>query len=389
MRGKLRLILSICIILATLHLLAQDNDRKHSLGFYQNFTDYNVELLNNKLIAFDSSLSLSTRVAYQRRLSRNWMLNAGINQGFIQNQSLNDGFVEKAYALGTDVNALFKLNNGRIIKEDALIGPYFLFGYRADYVPTLNKNGFNPWLFHNQYGAGLNVRLTKRTHLQLQTAVDQKLKGDFNTHFQHRVGFTQSLGRRLEPLKPKPEKNNDFDGDGIVNSLDQCPYKFGVAGFKGCPDTSVLASVNVDSLLQEIEAKVAKIKELLAKMDELNNGGVVLDDPEEEERKRKAEEEKKRKEEELKKKAEDDDYDYDNIPLDKFYYAITWSSPNLSSTRNWLAKMKKDFPESRILPQPNGYYRVGVFAGKSKKKGLELLDKLKEKGYKTYWLSIE
>ncbi|MFT6745249.1 MAG: hypothetical protein ACJAR8_001810, partial [Bacteroidia bacterium] len=77
------------------------------------------------------------------------------------------------------------------------------------------------------------------------------------------------------------------------------------------------------------------------------------------------------------------------IPVDKNYYIITISSPNISTAEAWLKKMRKDFSDARILPQPNGYYRVGIYAAKDKKLGLKILEKVKELGYVPAWLSVE
>ncbi len=481
-----------CVLL-TLICSAQDPERKHSIGLYQNFTDYNVSLLDNKLVAFDSSLSHSTRFAYQRRLSRTWMLNAGIANGFILNQNIKKEFVTKAYALGLDVSVLFKLNNGRIIKENPLIAPYFTFGYRTDYIPKLNDFGESPWLFHNQYGAGFNIRLSNRTHFQLQAALDQKLLGDFNTHIQYRMGITQSLGR-LEDKAPKTKPKFDSDGDGIADALDKCPAQFGLQSMHGCPDTTsqYAAKIEKDSLAYLLKTKSAEYELMELELARLRNSTKTNDsisatennllnemaalkqakDSEiellklelqnqkkttelridtvyiveivekqvdnEDEKLRLAQEKKalqdkldkerllrekmlaeaKEKErltllqeqERLARLAKEEKerlallekqrndsiakskkvvIEYPPIPEDKNYYVITISSPNKSTADNWLQKMLKDFEDARIIPQPNGYYRVGVYVGKDRAVGLEILEKVKQIGYDPAWLSVE
>ena len=81
--------------------------------------------------------------------------------------------------------------------------------------------------------------------------------------------------------------------------------------------------------------------------------------------------------------------EYPPLPEDKNYYVITMSSPNIATSRNWLIDMKKIYPDAILLPQPNGYFRVGVFVGKDKAKGLELMEQVKKAGYKQVWLSAE
>jgi hypothetical protein len=393
-------------------LFAQDPHRKNSFGIYQAVTDYNVELLNNKPFAFDSSLSFTTRVAYQRLLSKSWVLNTGLSQGFINNQTLNSDFNQKAFHIGADVNLMFKLNNGRLIREEALFGPYAVFGIRGDYIPVLNKNGFNPWLVHNQYGLGTSVRLGSRTHLQVQAVIDQKIMDDINTHIQYRAGITQSIGAYKEDRPaPAEKKAIDSDGDGVTNALDNCPDVFGVVSNNGCPDTVAVATTNEkDSLYATLSERDARIDKLQERIDSLNRELLIADEEDarkkrlEEKRKeeekikleKKDEEAVKKEEEEIELEEKDEEVDKkeeeeikSDLPADKNYYVITWSSNNYASSVSWLNDLKKKFPKAVILPQPNGYYRVGVYGGKNKAKALELLSQIKESGYTQLWLSAE
>jgi hypothetical protein len=159
--------------------VAQDHTRKHSMGGYQQFLDYNVNFSENIIFTFDSALSQSVRLAYQRRLSRTWMLNTGITNGLFLNQRLKDNFTSKSYAVGADASVVFKLINGRILKENPIVAPFLSFGYRVYYVYKICSFGESPWLFHNQYGVGFNIRLIERTYINVQLALDQKLLGIF------------------------------------------------------------------------------------------------------------------------------------------------------------------------------------------------------------------
>jgi|GEM_PF-632963 len=476
--SKIRSISALFFCLLLFQSYAQDPDRKHSIGVYQNFTDYNVSLLKNTVFAFDSALSQSFRVAYVRRLSRIWVLNTGINNGFILNQNLKENFIPKAYAIGADISIQFKLNNGRLMKENPAIAPFFSFGYKTDYIKKLKEYDESPWLFHNQYGAGFNLRIAKRTHIQTQVAMEQKLEGDFNTHVHYRIGLVQSLGKVNEVQLPK-NPNLDSDQDGLVDSKDKCPGLFGSVANKGCPDTTAYFAkkVNYDSLreltinqktrISELELQNAKLRsggdldmvnsreqELLlsisslkiqnnelvnynsvktvtktiVRVDTVYKTDIVYRDKvvayeasdadllrlrrEKEVLKAKLDAEQKGSEEQriarfekeiierlkLEKASKDtEDEEIANrivspvldLPVDKNYYVITISSPNISTAEAWLNKMKKDFADARILPQPNGYYRVGVYAAKDKQRGLEILEKVQELGYSSVWLSVE
>ncbi len=493
----------LVLVLFTLCSSAQDPDRKHSIGIYQNLTDYNVSLLNDRVFVFDSALSQSVRVAYQRRLSHNWMLNTGITNGFILNQNLKESFVNKAYAVGLDASVMLKMNNGKLLRENARVAPFLSFGYRTDYVPLMKKKyGVSPWLAHNQYGAGLNLKLAERSHLQLQALLDQKLQDDFNTHMLYRIGFTQSLGKYTEE-KPRLNPLLDSDGDGVVDTRDKCPGMYGPKQDGRCPDTVAYLhnKIKMDSLqlvakeqqesIERLELQIAmlrngtresfetdneksallkevydqKLKTLQAELELAKNQPIVVridtvykteivykdaDNAEEQEKlklaqaelerkQREAEElrnrlkkekeaarieqerlakleknqieEQQRKEEarlaqlgrdkveadknRLEKEGNVDGSENDkpinvdpSIPEDKNFYIITISSPNISTAESWLAKIKIDFPSARILPQPNGYYRVGVYGAKDKEYSKKMLNKVKAQGYPA-WLSVE
>lgn len=498
---------TLLFILAVFSALsyAQDPGGKHSIGIYQNLTDYNVSLLNDKVFAFDSALSQSVRVAYQRRLSHNWMLNTGITNGFILNQNLKESFVNKAYVVGVDASVLLKMNNGKILKEDARVAPFLSFGYRTDYVSFLKKEyGVSPWLAHNQYGAGFNIKLAERSHIQLQAMLDQKLQDDFNTHMLYRLGLTQSLGK-YDEVKPRINPLLDSDQDGIVDTKDKCPGLFGLKEDGGCPDTTayVAKKIKIDSLellaeqqqksIEQLELQnamlrngaktdtqvlvdsseilkgqyekklailnqelaIAKNQATLIRVDTVYKTTIVYQDAkaentEELERLRIAKEELEKQQQEAKalslkldkereeariererlaqleklqivekskqeearfarleqeriareKLVKDAETIKDSsalkpitvdpaIPADKNYYIITLSSPNISTAQSWLAKMKVDFPGARILPQPNGYFRVGVYGAKDRAYSLQILEKVKAKGCNRAWLSVE
>jgi len=446
---------------------AQDPTRKNSIGVYQQFSDYNVRFSENNVFTFDSAFSQSVRVAYQRRLSRTWMLNTGITNGFILNQRLKGSFLTNAYAVGVDASVVFKLNNGRILKENPIVAPFLSFGYRADYVHKLSGLVESPWLLHNQYGAGFNIRLIERTHINIQLALDQKLLGDFNSHMQYRLGLTQSIGK-WEETAPKHNPDLDSDGDGIVDISDECPSEFGLASTNGCPVTSSFLQNNiaVDSLnyllqhqkevIRKLELEMATVRNKvfmndtafmtdeiyklkLAQATELNNIQVItlVDTPykisltdkdaelEEddlslinqeidvkESARIAAESDSLLAKEELTSEewksqnlsqsnlnsVESHLYSIESdsdsgvlipsIPENKNYYVITFSSAEIRNARAWQAKVKADFPETRILRQPNGFHRVGIYAAKDRVLAFRILEKAKKIGYLA-WISVE
>lgn len=381
---------------------AQDPDRKNSLGIYQVMTDHNVELLNNKVFVFDSALSQSIRLGYQRLMSRSWMVNAGLSNGFIQNQSFEDQFIRKAYIVGLDASIIYKTNNDVFFKRDARVAPYLGFGYRIDRVSGLRKLSVDPWLIHNQYALGFNIKLNSRTHLQLQAAIDQKLHDDFNTNMRYRFGLTQSIGALDNTLKSP--KLKDSDGDGIADIEDACPKVAGLLANNGCPEATVNDEVvvedkplekpnsNSDSLLnvisnlkKEVDSLTAanesslalldaKILEITALQDSLNacaGREVIVSIDEEEEV-----------------EAARDTSTSDQLEGTN-YYIILVSARELKVAQEFKEKGKKDFGNAYILEQPNKFFRVGIYAGENYQEAKATLNKAKLLGYSPVWISYE
>ena len=405
--------LIFCVVITA---VAQDHTRKNSIGIYQQFLDYNVNFSENKIFTFDSALSQSVRVAYQRRLARTWMLNTGITNGFILNQRLKDNFTSKAYAVGADVSVVFKLNNGRILKENPIVAPFLSFGYRADYVCKLSSFGESPWLFHNQYGVGFNIRLIEQTHINVQLALDQKLLGDFNSHLQYRLGLTQSIDK-WDGRAPNLNPDLDSDGDGIVDIIDKCPDKFGIASTNGCPVANSYLKNNtaVDSLsylLQEQKEVIRKLELEIATVrnqDLLNDTVLITRDLNKLELTHNAEvnnskgitrldtlykgvvtykDAKPEKSNISRTEKEYDAKESGGIAENKNYYVIMFSSTGVRSAKAYQAKVKVDFPETIILVQPNGFHRVGIFAAKDRVLAFLMLEKVEKLGY-SGWISVE
>lgn len=369
---------------------AQDPDRRHSVGLYQVFTDYNVELLNNKVFVFDSALSQSVRLAYQNKLSSSWMINTGISNGFIQNQTYSDQFMRKAYTLGWDGSIIYKFNNGHFIKEDAAFAPYVGFGYRVEYINALNKLNTDALYTFNQYALGFNIKLNQRTHIQLQSAIDQKLEGDFNTHMRYRLGITQSLG----PLgnKYRSPKNIDTDKDGIADAVDQCPEIFGAAEFGGCPESGVVAvydSSTYDSLMLVINGLESELDSLISKnelaLELLDRRLVQINNLQDSLAKCRGREPVQ---DETEVEAPIDTSTADQLEGTN-YYVIIVSARDLKTAKEYQEKGSEDFGNSYILKQPNNYYRVGVYGGESYEQAKAALNKAKVLGYSPVWISYE
>ncbi len=171
-----------------------------------------------------------------------------------------------------DLGLKLKLNNGKILKEDAFIQPYLMGGggmYLANSDGTLagGRHFFNQIRRPEVFGAaGLRFRLSEAVFLDLQTSQhypftertdnlggpDDKL---YDRFLVHSLGLTVALGKTKDadgdgvsdkkdkcpgtPAGVAVDPNGcplDKDGDGIPDYQDKCPDVKGVAALQGCPD---------------------------------------------------------------------------------------------------------------------------------------------------------
>lgn len=435
----------VFLLFTFLHALTvqgQDANLRNGFGLNQDYNDYNVRLLDRQIFSFDSSLSSSFRITYQRYLNRTWDFNVGFSNGFILNQTQGDHFIKKSYNLGVDADILFKFANGRILSENSKVAPYFSFGYNFNYLNAYKKAGLAPATFGNEYGVGLKIRIGERSFLNIQTALDQQLSGDFDTHIQYRAGFTQSIGRRKTAPKPDDPKIRDYDQDGIADINDKCPTIAGVFETSGCPEGWVegLTKGQHDSLMALLETMETEMRTLQALVDSLkksspivqvDNDGkvnettevVAVPDKKNPESKDQIDGDAKPSDktetnvgttvdgktgdaaskdvasnntsssdasdsEREEFTGNEGDY-YDTKSVGQAFYVVAISSKDKALAERIAVLLDKDYPVVKILAQPNGFYRVGIYATRDRAEATDILNYAKQHGVPSGWLSFE
>ena len=172
-----------------------------------------------------------------------------------------------------DLGIKLKLNNGKILKEDARIQPYLMGGGGMFLANSSGRAGgqnfgINQIRRPEVFGlAGIRVRLSDAVFLDLTTSQHypfteriDNLYGSANDKLYdrfllHQAGITVALGKMKDedkdgvsdkkdkcpgtPAGVAVDPNGcplDKDGDGVPDYQDKCPDVKGVAALQGCPD---------------------------------------------------------------------------------------------------------------------------------------------------------
>lgn len=141
-----------------------------------------------------------------------------------------------SYLVDMGYQLIFKMNNGAILRESARIAPYLIGGIGGSYTEN-NPDVYAP------LGGGLQVRMTNRIALRLQSVRKISLNKDYQ-HTAHAMGLVYEIGGKKRTPEPTPVDSMqilaglmDTDGDGIRDDVDQCPGISGTMMNFGCPDS--------------------------------------------------------------------------------------------------------------------------------------------------------
>lgn len=408
---------------------------KNSFGLTVEMVDQNVELLNSRWTAFDSALSTRVRAYYQRGLSPSWSFQVGVFGGGVNYLRTKEQTVSNASVVGGDIRILLTLNNGRLIKQDALIGPFLMSGYEVTRIGGPMSSSF----WNLNYGAGMNIRVSPRFNVRLTSLLNQRLTDNFNTSLVHGIGGMYSIPSK-EESKRRKDQIKDSDLDGIADINDKCPNEAGSQEYYGCPNSVALAQAlnpveesndgeaastdelerlealvrtlykENDSLKYELNQSRLKIRSLDRRLIALENGERVekreqdevipkrnvnenspliidqdLYDPSGEKpkpvkKKTTPPVEQKRSQPETKPTNEQEKFNY---------YVVTISTPTISLAQQWKADLSAKFPKSnvKIYTLDNGYMRVGLYETRSKDEAIRRMEEVRSLGHPKAWVA--
>ncbi len=274
-----KIILGMSLLLSSLGVLkAQTADNKWSLGIFGNMTEYNGDIENRFFTFKDVRENAGVGLQINYFLSPFLDLNTHFSYGNMAGGKDTLRFF-KAEMLTSDIGLRYKLYNGKILKKDALIGPYIDLGTGLTYADTRGIGSYLGAFSDNRHldlnfnvGVGARIRLANQIYGFVQTRFhyylndkydgagfpwDSDLRNKVNdAYLEHAVGFIFEIGNAKDTDGDGVADSKDLcadtptgvvvdatgcpvdtDGDGVADYLDACPNLSGTVAFKGCPDT--------------------------------------------------------------------------------------------------------------------------------------------------------
>jgi OOP family OmpA-OmpF porin len=260
---------------------AQTPDRKTAIGANVSYLQYQGNLASN-FGKMEFPLQVGVGGHITRYLSPTFDLSLLGN--YQKYRVLGDGVrgAEANAKIGMiDLGLKLKLNNGKILKEDAFIQPFlmgggglFIANSTGNYYTISENRTVTPGRFFNQvrkpevFGmAGLRFRLAPALALDITASqhyaftndnidIDNSGSGKYYDRFLvYGAGLTVAFGKAKDtdgdgvadrkdkcpdtPAGVKVDVNGcpvDTDGDGVADYQDKCPDVKGIAALQGCPD---------------------------------------------------------------------------------------------------------------------------------------------------------
>ena len=256
MKTKIAL-LSLVVSCLTTTLYSQSSERPWNIGIYGGKSEYNGDLGTNFFrpdLAYYGFVGASASRYINRFFDVTLYGSYGEHGMFESNTS---HFLSRnTYG---DLTLKLKLNP----KERAKFIPYIFAGIGGRNLDSYNVDPGLDLVI--PAGIGADLQLTRVISLRYFSTLgysnhdfrDLEAHGSYNdAQLQHNLGIAFNFGRKKDDDKDGISNRKDkcpgttegalvdkqgcildADKDGIADNLDNCPNVFGIASFKGCPDT--------------------------------------------------------------------------------------------------------------------------------------------------------
>ncbi len=159
------------------------------------------------------------RVSVERKLNDIFGLQIGASMGKFEKPfgyNIGDQLLDEKY-FNVDARINYHVND--IIGQTAWFDPFVNVGLGYSVLGENNDVKVNA-------GYGVNLWVLESMGVKLESSYNHGFNSNGTDFFQHSAGLVYRFG----------SKEVDSDGDGIVDSKDECPEVYGVASRNGCPE---------------------------------------------------------------------------------------------------------------------------------------------------------
>jgi OmpA-OmpF porin, OOP family len=269
MKTITNVLLGCLFALVAVSAQAQTADRKFSVGVNVGIREYRGDLADDLFQGFKNP-RLSGGLNFAYYLSPFFDLGLAGNYGALEHADKGDfPSYFRSDILDGSLYLKLKMNNGKLLKENAFIAPYLFAGVGA--YGAFNNVNNGPIKSKDvvsldiPLGAGIRFRVSDVVSINVQSVYHQGFQDDYDgtanvranydTYLHHSVGVSFNLGRVKDDDKDLvPNKfdkcldtrlgykvdlngcDKDSDMDGVVDTEDSCPELAGAKSAKGCPD---------------------------------------------------------------------------------------------------------------------------------------------------------
>lgn len=222
----MRLIITIFLVHISCICFSQKTSYTHPtiLNVYFFLQDFKSQ----KDFDADQKMFPGIAINYLKGINSNLDWSLQINGSFPDSAFKNDLQKDKSLFLQTGIAA-----RARFFSKEKIVNPFLSLGFNAAYY---KKQGsimipFGPGIEFNYRDFFVTV------NIQYQLPLTHQLNSSF--HYSLGIGGIIAKRKKQKSLqKPNAVSTvSDKDGDGLIDSVDNCPDQPGLLTFHGCPDT--------------------------------------------------------------------------------------------------------------------------------------------------------
>ena len=238
-----KLIITGVTCLLYMMAFAQDADNKWAVSGSLGTFEYNGEF-GNEAFTFEK-MNVAGSLSLSRYICQDF--DVALDASFGEIDFNNNGRSFSSSLRNFRVIGKFKLNNGRLLKTDALIKPYITLGAGITYVTDIDVDANNTFTVDQE-------SLEDATHFSLPIGIGASY--DINDQFAvfANTSYNYAGTDLLDGFKPKNSEDRDefyhhaigitykfatkkdTDKDGVADEIDRCPEVVGLVNLYGCPD---------------------------------------------------------------------------------------------------------------------------------------------------------